>query len=109
MSKIGSWSFIIGLIIAILAGLLNLANQTGIIALVLVILGLIVGFLNVSGKEATPFLIAAIALLATSSASLSIIPTIGVRLSAIIGNIAVFVAPAAIIVAIKEIYSLARN
>jgi|SRR3989338_11344133 len=110
MSKYGSWAFIGGLIIAVIVGLLNAQELNPTVALVLVIIGIAVGLLNVSGKEATSFLVAAIALLATGTASsMGVIPVIGMRLTAALGAIGVFVAPAAIIVAVKEIYDLARD
>jgi len=112
MSKIGSWAFIAGLIIAVIVGLAKADQLGGLVALVLVLIGIVVGFLNVTEKEATPFLIAAIALLATGSASsMSVITLLdlGARLTAALDAIAVFVAPAAIIVAVKQIYGLAKN
>lgn len=112
MSKIGSWAFIAGLIIAVIAGLAKSDQLGSLVALVLVLIGIIVGFLNVTEKEATPFLVAAIALLATgSAASMGAITLLdlGARLTAALDAIAVFVAPAAIIVAVKQIYGLARD
>ena len=79
----------------------------------LVILGLLVGFLNITEKETTPFLVAAIALLATGSAtdSLKIIPpkALGIFLASAVNNIAAFVAPGAILVAVKAIWALAKD
>ena len=113
-SKMGEWAFIIGVLIAIVIGVFssNLSDIVqGWLVLLLVVLGLIVGFLNVSEKETTPFLIAAAALLitGTASSSLAIIPVIGGYLQDIVLNIAVFVTPAAIVVALKAIQSLAKN
>ncbi|MFH1978263.1 MAG: hypothetical protein ABIJ92_02980 [Candidatus Aenigmatarchaeota archaeon] len=110
--RIGSWAFILGVVIAILAGLLAGtldATSAGYITLVLVILGLIVGFLNIGDKEMSGFLIAAIALMAVGTANLAVIPTIGIWLSFIVENIAAFVAPAALIVALKAVYNLASK
>ncbi|MBT4597225.1 MAG: hypothetical protein HOC95_04580, partial [Candidatus Diapherotrites archaeon] len=69
--KIGSYAFLLGVIIALIAGIVAaadaimgsamLAGSAGWIALVLVILGLIVGFLNIKDKHITDFLIATIA------------------------------------------------
>ena len=111
-SKIGEWAFIIGIIIAILVGFVNDSSLMGILTLVLVVLGLLVGFLNITEKETTPFLVAAIALLATGNAadSLNAIPYgLGAFLSNAVKNIAAFVAPAAILVAVKAIYALAKD
>ena len=113
-SKMGEWAFIIGVLIAIAIGVFagNLGqNLQGWLVLLLVVLGLIVGLLNVSEKETTPFLVAAAALLITGTAgsSLAIIPVIGGYLQDIVMNIAVFVTPAAIVVALKAIQSLAKD
>ncbi|MBI2558352.1 hypothetical protein HYW20_03440 [Candidatus Woesearchaeota archaeon] len=112
--KMGEWAFVIGVLVAVLIGLFSSklsGDVKGWLVLLLVVLGLIVGFLNVSEKESTPFLVAAAALLVTGTAgdTLMIIPTIGDYLSGIVKAIAVFVAPAAIVVALKSIKSLASD
>ncbi|HLG23377.1 MAG TPA: hypothetical protein VI564_00435 [Candidatus Nanoarchaeia archaeon] len=112
--RMGEWAFIIGILVAVVIGLFSSRlNQDlqGWLVLVLVVLGLIVGLLNVSDKESTPFLVAAAALLLTGTAgdTLAIIPTIGPYLSGLVSAIAVFVTPAAIVVALKSIRSLARD
>ena len=63
---IGSWAFILGVLIAIIAGLAAamVVEYAAMITLVLIILGLIVGFLNINDKETQPFLVATIALMA---------------------------------------------
>ena len=112
--KLGQWAFIAGVAIAVIIGLfssrLSLDIQ-GWLVLLLVVLGLIVGLLNVTEKESTPFLIAAAALMLTglSGDTLSNIPKIGGYLSGVVTQIAVFVAPAAIVVALKSIQSLAKE
>lgn len=107
LAMIGHWAFILGVIIAIVAGLLGTASEW--IALLLVVLGVIVGFLNISDKETHAFLVAAIALLVTGSAGLHTLPLVGVYLGPILTNIATFVAPAVVIVALKEVYELGRK
>ncbi|MFH1586521.1 MAG: hypothetical protein ABID38_01540 [Candidatus Diapherotrites archaeon] len=114
LQKIGSIAFIVGIIIAVIAGI----GATGLlgplaawIPLLLVILGLIVGLLNITDKETHKFLIAAAALMltGTAAASLAVIPVIGVYLASIMLQIAVFVAPAALLVAVKAIWNLASK
>ncbi len=105
--SIGGIAFIIGLIVAVLAGfLVNLGVAT---VVVLLILGLIIGLLNVTGSEATPFLIATIALMIAGSASLGVIPGVGSYVTRALSAVVIFVAPAAIVVAVKQIYGLAKN
>ena len=111
--KIGSWAFIIGVLLAIIGGLISAygggagTELESNIMLGLVILGIIVGFLNIGDKEVTPFLIAAIALMVLGNAKLDLIAGVGPGLASIISHIAAFVAPAALIVALIEVYRLA--
>lgn len=110
--KMGEWAFLIGFVIAIVISLFSVSQDVkGWLVLFLVVLGLLVGFLNVSERESTPFLVATAALLitGTAGASLAVIPWIGNQLQAIVQNIAVFVTPAAIVVAIKSVRSLAKD
>jgi len=115
--KLGEWAFIIGVLIAIVIGLFSSNIETknpqlsGWLVAALVLLGLVVGLMNISEKETTPFLVAAITLLAAGSAqeSLKNIPTIGRYLVDIVKQIGVFVSPAAIVVALKAIQSLAKD
>ncbi|MFH1751970.1 MAG: hypothetical protein ABH821_03480 [archaeon] len=108
MEKIGEYAFIIGVILAIILGFIPIEYQ-GTAALVLVVLGLIVGFLNIGDKETKTFLIAAIALIAASTAGLQILPYVGEYVAMILLNIAAFVAPAAVIVALKTVYSMGKG
>ena len=112
-SKIGEWAFIIGILLAVIFAFFSAGDKKGLLVLVLVIVGLIAGLLNISEKETTPFLVAAVALMVTSTADLAAIDTlisnVGTWLNAIVANIAIMVAPAAIVVAVKAIYSLAKD
>ncbi len=121
LEKIGGYAFLLGVIIAVIAGLaagMLSTTQAGYVALVLVILGLIVGFLNIKDKQITNFLVAAIALMVLGIATgdvatggLAVIDKLyaGKFLVSIVANIAVFVAPAALIVALKEVYNIASG
>jgi hypothetical protein len=109
LGKVGKAAFVIGLIIAVIAGIFG--ASTGWVPLALVVLGLIVGFLNITEEEVNDFLIAAIALIlvGTIGGGLSTIPTIGDYLAAIVADIAVFVVPAALVVSLKAVWSLAKD
>jgi len=114
-NSLGSWAFILGVLIAVVAGLaIGLmgaldATIQGYVAALLVVLGLVVGFLNIGAKEVTDFLIAAIALAVVGAANITTIPLIGGVLAGILLYVAVFVAPAALVVALKAIYSMGRT
>ena len=108
--RAGEWAFLIGFLLAVLFGFLP-DTWEGTATLLLVILGLVVGFLNISEKESTPFLVAAAALMLTASAgsTLALIPYIGNFLQNAVEKIGVFIVPAAIVVAIKSVRSLAKD
>ena len=111
--KAGEWSFFACVIIAVLGGIF--VPNNGGMTLALVILGIIVGIINISEKETTPYLIATIALIAAGTAGFEVLDNIsgavaiGSRLDNILHYIANFVAPAAVIVALKAIWGMAKS
>ena len=106
LDKIGHFLFLIGIIVAVLGGLVIAENT--MLTLVLVLIGIIVGLLNITAKEATPFLVAAIALV-VSAGALQVIPMIGTYLIEILKYIIALVGPAATIVALLQVYKLAKT
>lgn len=111
LKRAGELAFFIVVLIAIVGGILLPSN--GAMILALVVLGLVVGVLNISEKETLPYLVAAIALLAVGTASFkaldSLLPPVGTLLDNIVRYVTIFVAPAAVIVALKSIWGLART
>jgi phosphotransferase system glucose/maltose/N-acetylglucosamine-specific IIC component len=126
--KIGSMAFMAGFVIAVLVGIAQAANSVmdleiinadvaGIIALVLVILGLVVGYMNIKDKHITDFLIATVAVAiiglvalnpATGVAAVLTSPIV-VAINSIVGNIVTLVAPAALVVGLKQIMALSKE
>lgn len=107
---LGGWAFIIGLIIAVIVAIFGTA-QTWPIYLLLV-LGLIVGLMNVTDKEVGSFLIAAIAFMFTFTALGNVaagIPVVGETISKFFNLVNVFIAPAAAVVAFKALFAHAKN
>jgi hypothetical protein len=103
---IGFWAFIIGFILAIVAGIFWPTNTT--IVIVLVILGIIIGFLNITTKEFMLFLLATVALVVVGGQAFTSLGTIGAKLGDVLGHIAILVAPAAVIAAVKALWSVAK-
>ena len=101
----GKWAFIVGLVLAVLAGLLF---QPGWALWVLAILGVIVGLLNIATEETRGFLLASIAL-TISATALNTLPIIGTALSYVLPFVVAFVAGATIVVALKELFQTARK
>ncbi|MBS3112625.1 hypothetical protein J4418_00880 [Candidatus Woesearchaeota archaeon] len=110
-NKPGRYSFLAGILIAVIAGLFSDIIRVETATFILAVLGLVVGFLNVTAKEVTEFLVAAIALLlaGVANVTVSLIPVIGSYLQAILVNITTFSAFAALIVAIKSVVMLAEE
>jgi hypothetical protein len=109
--NLGNWAFIVGVIVAIIAGLFG-TDIIPFTASILVVLGIVVGFMNIGTKKKSEFLIAAVALMVAGAASLSalnVLPTIGGWLIGIVTNVIVFVAPAALVVALQDVYNLAAK
>jgi F0F1-type ATP synthase assembly protein I len=110
-AALGSWSFLVGVILAVILGLgLGGAYQTTMLWTVF-ILGIIVGLLNVAHNEVDAFL--------TSGTVLVLISFLGIQVgvfsqvapvisNVLMGILTLFV-PATIIVALKAAFVLARN
>ncbi len=115
MAKVGIWAFTIGAILALIAGFLP-DNWDGMIVAVLAVLGIIVGFLNVTEDETDKFLMAAVSIMIALytagyaiNATISTLGAVGTYMLSILGNINIFVFPATIVVAIKALYALAKD
>ena len=103
---LGSWAFLIGVILAVILGVAGIMSPTWIY--ILVVIGLIVGLLNVADAESKQFLLSGIALLIASALGQEVTSRVGVLNNILDALLAIFV-PATIIVAIKNVFSLARS
>ena len=102
----GKWAFIIGLALAVIAGVIPTTIPN--LALILVVLGLIVGFLNINEKDIVKLLVAIIALMAVGAITLAEIPVIDTYLGMILSNILILAGAAGLIVAVKAIYETGK-
>ncbi len=129
MGKVAIWAFIIGALIALLVGLWQAytieqneqpvftTDMGGWIAWILAILGAIVGLLAMLGKgtitkaEIPAFLMAGIALLVMYAVfqGFSIDPWIGSLFRGVSQALAIFIAPAVGILAIKAIWDIGKD
>ena len=114
----GAWAFLIGVVLALAVGILSagLGNLNALILAVLVILGLIVGFVNVSPKDVNTFLMASVSLVIVSWAGSDVISGIeflnigiGNMVSSTLGALLVMLVPATIVVAIKSLFSISQQ
>tara|TARA_Y100000310_G_C20681599_1_gene816284 strand:+ start:3145 stop:3462 length:318 start_codon:yes stop_codon:yes gene_type:complete len=98
--KYGAWAFTAGIVLAVILGFVS-TDLTWL----LIILGLVVGFVNVTEKESTAFLIASMALVITAGA-LTQLPALGGYVTSILANVVALVSPAAIVVGLKAVWEL---
>lgn len=102
---IGHWAFLLGVIISVIAGF---GGEIPALITVLFVLGLIVGFLNVTERESTSFLVAVIALMIVGLSGLQFGKLTPVIVS-ILQNLIAFTSSAAVIVALKQVLSIAKK
>ena len=103
-SKIGQWVFLIGILVAIIASFIAIPYLT----IILIVGGLVIGLLNITAKEVHEFLTTTIALLLVGTAGLGVVAFAGAFIESVLKNIVVLVAPAALVVALKSIWALAK-
>ena len=105
-NRLGAWTFLIGAIVALLFGVFG--TMTLGVAWLLVIVGLVAGFLNIGDEETKPFLMSGAVLIIASALgqqALEIIPMFANILNALLF---IFV-PATVIVAIRNVFGMARR
>lgn len=124
--KYGEWAFLMGVILAVVIGLFSgqLGENVVYVYAALLVLGFVVGFLNIEEKRTErrtdSFLIAVITLLvattwgpALSEVLFSIFGEPGLTFSGWINSFLIalqaFISPAAFVVALKAVYDLASR
>jgi hypothetical protein len=123
LKTFGVWAFICGVVLALLVGIAAAFMQMdmstlGLVSGIMVVLGIVVGVLNITEKEVTNFIIAAIGL-TTGSAVLVSLGTIFAAnpLTAVLGKMmqvaftvfGTFVAGAVFIPALKAVYEISKD
>lgn len=110
-NKIGFIAAMVGLALAIIAGIL--LPSDGIVILALIILGIVYGALSINTKEIMLVLMAAVALIVVGTAGFEPLNDIfygfGDAFNGIINYLARLAAPAAIIAAVRALVDVARN
>ena len=103
---IGCWTFLVGVILAVVFGLMGELSST--MAVVLVIIGLVIGLLNIADAEANHFLTSGAVLIIASSLGAEALGKISYVDGTLNALLTVFT-PATIIVAIKNVFKLAKH
>jgi hypothetical protein len=112
----GAYAFLVGVVFAVIIGLTQKLfdiTYSNVPYAFLVILGIIIGILNVGNKDSLTFLIASLSLVIVSGFGqsaliyISNIPVLS-SLTSILASLILLFIPATIIVALKVVFNIAR-
>ncbi len=120
-NKLGAYAFLVGVVLAVLIGLSttlislpSLNKYSPQIYGILLLLGILVGFMNVTGKDSQTFMIAGTVLVIVSASGMNAVTgsLIGIRIGSVarevFGALLALFVPATIIVALKTVFSIAK-
>ena len=105
---LGSWAFLIGVVLAVVFGLVQIGGLSTNVVYILVVLGIRIGLLNIGDAETHSFLIAGTILVIVSSLGSAVVSQVDL-LDRVLQSLTVLFVPATIIVALKSVFSLARR
>jgi hypothetical protein len=105
-NMLGGWSFLIGVILAVVFGFLGPLSQT--LVYVLFVLGVIIGLLNISDEESTPFMMAGVVLVIVGTLGQSVVSSVSL-FDRILSALTLLFIPATIIVALKSVFEMAKR
>lgn len=107
---LGRWSFLIGVILAVVFGSGLIWELSPLMIGILVVIGIIVGLFNIASKEVMPFLLSGAVLVIISSQGQLVMDASGLpMLSGILDALLAIFIPSTIIVAIKNVWGLAKS
>ena len=113
---LGAYSFLIGVILAIIFGLLSdsLSSASTVFYTAIILIGCIVGFLNMGDKDNHTFLLASVSIVIVGALGLEPLIYLGGKnivvdtLRNVLGSLLILFIPATVIVAIKTVFSIAK-
>ena len=113
---LGAYAFLVGVVLAVIFGLFNVALERtgGLFYSALVVIGLIVGFMNVGDKNSSTFLLASLSLVIVGALGMEPLKYIALdnyvvtSLRNVLGSLLVLFVPATIIVALKTVFAMAK-
>lgn len=114
-NQIGAWAFLVGVVLAILVGIIAPSNISPWVQGILAVLGVVVGYF-VAEKDVQTFLLASVSLVLVSFAGIQGMVlnaaisgmALGKVVSSILGALLNLFVPSTIIVAIKTVFSIAK-
>lgn len=113
---VGAYAFLIGVVLAVIFGLFNkpLEQAGGMLYSILILIGIIVGFMNAGDKDSITFLMASVSLVIVASLGMEPLKYIALdnyfvtSLRNVLGSLLVLFVPATIIVALKTVFAMAK-
>lgn len=103
---IGGWAFLIGVVIAIVVGIMGTPSSAMITTLI--VIGILVGLFNIADKEASSFLMSGVVLVIVGTLGGNAFGNLTVMTQILAALMTIFV-PATIIVAIKNVLTISRD
>ena len=118
-NELGKWAFLIGVLLALIMGLVAALSPNALgdakpwVLFLMLILGIVIGLVNITAKEVQGFLVGSITILVAAGAAgltntASIVP-LGAILQNIANHVVLLVAPCALIVALRAVYRFAAE
>ena len=114
-NMLGSWSFLVGLLLAVLLGVGLTGPYAAQMTWAVFLLGIVIGLLNITSSEASAFLTSGTVLVLVSYLGANVLGEVaqlglGVDiLVSILKSVLVLFVPATIVVAVRAVFGLARN
>ena len=110
-NTIGAWAFLIGVLLAVLVGffgdyLISLVGNGFYV--VLVVAGLLVVFFNVAARETNSFLLASVSLVIVGYMGQPVLGVVS-YVGSVLTSLLVLFVPATVVVALKSVFTLARD
>jgi len=108
---IGSWSFLVGIILAVILGLGYAGAYHQTMVWVVFLLGVVVGLLNVTHGEADRFVMGGTVLVLVSflGVQVDVFKFVAPVIANILKSILTLFVPATLIVVLKSLFSISRN
>ena len=114
-NRLIAYAFTVGIVIALILGVISAWLPAGVVPVltsILILMGIVVGFFNITPTEAKDYVLFVTALVIVTSLGggiLGNVQMIGMYLENILQAILAFVLPSVIIVGIKAVMNLARD
>lgn len=114
-NKVIAYAFTVGVVSALVLGLIAALLPVGAVAVlttILVLAGIVVGFFNITPKEAHNYVLYVTALVIVTSLSKNVlgpVQFIGPYLESVFSAIMAFIVPSVMIVGLRAVVNLAKN